>query len=65
MAIYATTLWVSARHRLDADGRKIFWLYMLSGCTNPYIFDSNQIIATIVLVVAFPRRWGSSRQETL
>jgi hypothetical protein len=56
LLIYAATLWLSARHFLDRDGRSIFWLYMLAGCTNPYILDSNQIIATIILVCAFPRQ---------
>jgi hypothetical protein len=54
--IYGSTLWLSANRLLNADGRHIFWLYMLAGCTNPYILDSNQIIATIVLVSAFPRQ---------
>jgi hypothetical protein len=56
LLIYAATLWISAQQLLDTDGRRIFWLYMLSGCTNPYILDSNQIIATLILVCAFPRR---------
>lgn len=54
--IYGATLWLSAKQLLDTDGRCIFWLYMLSGCTNPYILDSNQIVATLILVCAFPRR---------
>jgi hypothetical protein len=56
LLIYAATLWLSARQLLDGAGRRIFWLYMLSGCTNPYILDSNQIVATLILVCAFPRR---------
>jgi hypothetical protein len=56
LLLYATTLWLSARAFLEPEGRSIFWLYMLAGCTNPYILDSNQIIATIILVCAFPRQ---------
>ncbi len=56
LLIYAATLWLSVQQLLDAAGRRIFWLYMLSGCTNPYILDSNQIIATLILICAFPRR---------
>jgi hypothetical protein len=56
MLMYGSTLWLTANRLLSADGRQIFWLYMLSGCTNPYILDSNQIIATMVLVSAFPRQ---------
>jgi hypothetical protein len=29
---------------------------MLAGFTNPYILDANQIVATVILVCAFPRR---------
>lgn len=55
MAIYLATLAISARQFLNADGQRIFWLYLLSGATNPYILDTNQIIATILLVCFFPR----------
>lgn len=54
-AIYLASLAFSARHRLSTDGQKIFWLYMLSGITNPYILDTNQIIAAMLLVCLFPR----------
>jgi hypothetical protein len=54
--IYLSSLWLSARQRLDPAGRRIFWLYMLSGLTNPYILDANQIVATVILVCAFPRQ---------
>lgn len=56
MLLYVATLWLSVFQRLDKDGRCIFWLYMLSGLTNPYILDTNQIVATVILVCAFPRR---------
>jgi O-antigen ligase len=61
MLLYLATLVVNVRHLLDPDGRRIFWLYMLSGCTNPTILDTNQIIATMLLVCLFPR--GSSTRS--
>ncbi|ALV08496.1 hypothetical protein [Roseateles depolymerans] len=54
-AIYGATLLYCARHTLSREGRIIFWLYMLSGISNPYILDTNQIIATMLLVHLFPR----------
>jgi hypothetical protein len=54
-AIYLATLVFSARECLNKDGQWIFWLYMLSGITNPYILDTNQIIAAMLLVCLFPR----------
>jgi hypothetical protein len=53
--LYGATLWLSVRLLLSSSGRQIFWLYMLAGCTNPYILDTNQIIATVILVATFPR----------
>lgn len=53
MALYLGTLWISARRFLNADGRRIFWLYMLAGISNPYILDTNQILATALLVCLF------------
>jgi hypothetical protein len=55
MAIYLATLTISTHRFLNKDGRWIFWLYMLSGATNPYILDTNQIIATILLICFYPR----------
>jgi hypothetical protein len=55
MSIYLVTLVLGTRRFLDSDGRRIFWLYMLCGATNPYILDTNQIIATLLLVCLFPR----------
>jgi len=54
-AIYLVSLAFSARYCLSKDGQRIFWLYMLSGITNPYILDTNQIIAAMLLVCLFPR----------
>jgi hypothetical protein len=61
--IYVATLWLSVHQRLDKGGRCIFWLYMLSGLTNPYILDTNQIVATLILVCAFPRRTASLKSS--
>lgn len=54
--LYLATLIYSARRFLDADGRTIYWLFLLAGSTNPYILDTNQIVATALLVCLFPRR---------
>ena len=61
MVVYLVALFFSARHFLDADGRCIFWLYVLSGATNPTILDTNQIIATMLLVCIFPRMPANPR----
>ncbi|WAC74974.1 hypothetical protein OU995_09880 [Roseateles sp. SL47] len=55
-ALYGVTLLYFARRTLSREGQQIFWLYMLSGISNPYILDTNQIIATMLLVHCFPRR---------
>ena len=55
MLIYLATLAIGAHLFLNADGRCVFWLYVLSGFTNPTILDANQIIATVLLVCLFPR----------
>lgn len=54
MTLYLGTLAASARRFLNADGRKIFWLYVLTGISNPYILDTNQIVTTVLLVCLFP-----------
>jgi hypothetical protein len=56
MTLYLGTLVICSRRALAPEGRAIFWLYMLSGVTNPYILDSNQIVTTMLLVHLFPRR---------
>jgi len=55
MLIYVATMILAARSFLSPDGRIIFWLYVLSGATNPTIFDTNQIVATIILFYLFPK----------
>lgn len=54
-ALYIGTVIYLARRRLSPDGRIILGLYILSGISNPYILDTNQIIATMLLVHLFPR----------
>ncbi|MBO9688664.1 MAG: hypothetical protein J7598_18845 [Mitsuaria chitosanitabida] len=54
-ALYAGTMIYLARRRLSPDGRILLGLYMLSGISNPYILDTNQIIATMLLVHLFPK----------
>jgi hypothetical protein len=56
MLIYFATLVVLVFHFLDPTGQLIFWLYVLSGCTNPTVLDTNQILAAMMLVCFFPRR---------
>lgn len=53
---YLMCLLALSRSALSADGLLIFWLFILSGLSNPYILDSNQIIATVLLVCLFPKR---------
>ena len=53
-ALYTITLVCLVRSRMSKTGQTIFWLFMLSGATNPYIFDSNQIVASMLLVHMFP-----------
>jgi hypothetical protein len=55
MLLYTLTVVWMARQALDSDGRRIFWLYVLAGISNPYILDTNQIVATLLLVHLFPR----------
>lgn len=55
MLLYALTAAWMARQALTRDGRTIFWLYVLAGISNPYILDTNQIVATLLLVHLFPR----------
>jgi hypothetical protein len=50
MLLYVLTLIWCARRHLTSQGQWIFWLFMLSGITNPYILDSNQVIATMMLM---------------
>jgi hypothetical protein len=54
--LYLATLLYCSRRFLDREGQTILWLFLLAGSTNPYILDSNQIVATAVLVCLFPRR---------
>jgi hypothetical protein len=55
MLIYLATLAFSAHRFLNRDGRRVFWLYVFSGCTNPTILDANQIVATLLLICIFPK----------
>lgn len=60
-SLYILTLVFKAHNTLSMDGRIIFWLYILSGATNPYILDSNQVLATMLLVNLYPRYRSSKR----
>jgi hypothetical protein len=55
VAIYIGSLVFLARQRLSSKGRTLFYLYMLSGISNPYILDTNQIFVTMLLVHLFPK----------
>jgi hypothetical protein len=56
MLVYTTTLISLTRRAMSRTARTIFWLYVLSGITNPYLLDSNQIAATLLLLHLFPLR---------
>jgi O-antigen ligase len=64
MLLYLVTLAIGVHRFLDVDGRAIFWLYALSGSSNPTILDANQIIATVLLVCLFPRRGNATKGRT-
>jgi hypothetical protein len=64
MLVYAVSLWLTTRRLLTADGQCIFWLYVLSGCTNPTILDTNQIVATLVLVCLYGKTRHGNRAST-
>ena len=52
--IYFFSICILLYLRLSVEGRLIFFLYIFSSITNPYIFDINQIIVSIILVQLFP-----------
>lgn len=62
MLIYFTTLIMLANYFLNPTGKLIFWMYVLSGSTNPTVLDTNQIVAAMMLVCFFPRQ---KREVTL
>jgi hypothetical protein len=61
-SIYLLTLIVAVRSSLSAAGIIIFGMYILSGLSNPYILDSNQIIVTLILASAFRRPYECKHQ---
>lgn len=63
MGIYLLTLIGLTTHFLSPTGRTIFWLYVLSGCTNPTVLDTNQIVASMLLVCLFPRTHTVARSR--
>lgn len=61
MLLYVLTLIWCTRHHLTRQGNWIFWLFILSGITNPYILDSNQVIATMILI----HLYSASRRKSV
>jgi hypothetical protein len=55
VALYIGTLIYLARQRLSPRGRILFYLYMLSGISNPYILDTNQIFVTMLVMHLYPK----------
>jgi hypothetical protein len=53
IAIYFVTLIFLIYNHFTMNGKIIFLLYLLSSIMNPYIFDSNQIIATLIIVLFY------------
>jgi len=41
--------------KMTPAGQGIFWMYVVSGITNPYILDTNQMVATMLLLSTFAR----------
>jgi len=55
VALYIGSMIYLARRRFSPSGRILFYLYMFSGISNPYILDTNQIFVTMLLVHLFPK----------
>jgi O-antigen ligase len=50
------------QRRMTPAGQGIFWMYVISGITNPYILDTNQMVATMLLLSTHARaRPGETR----
>ena len=63
LAAYSLVMYWLARRTLKPEGQVIFWLYIALSATNPYIFDINQLIATLVLVAFFGRAKNAARVQ--
>jgi len=63
--LYLGSLAALVHRFLDPAGRTIFWLYLLSGCTNPTVLDTNQIVTAMLLVCLFPRRTQAEPMHAL
>lgn len=53
--IYLSTIWILMIKFLSKEGIKIFLLYIMGSILNPYLFDSNQILATLIIVIFFSK----------
>jgi hypothetical protein len=51
--LYAVKIWEMAKHRFSKEGIAVFLFFILAGISNPYILDSNQIVATLIILLAF------------
>jgi hypothetical protein len=54
--IYFLTLGILLNNFLLKKGKIIYLLYLASSIMNPYIFDSNQIIATLIIVLYYGKK---------
>jgi hypothetical protein len=54
--VYLVSFIYYVNRSLSFNGGAVLFFFMICGITNPYIFDSNQIISTILLVHLFPRK---------
>jgi hypothetical protein len=53
--LYLYIVWYLSKSQLNKEGFVLLWLYFIMSCTNPYIFDMNQIIATMIILTLFSR----------
>lgn len=58
--IYLGTIILACKKTLNKKGVTVFWLYILSGLSNPYILDTNQIVAVMIILGIFSKKpWQS------
>lgn len=50
------TIAIALNLNMSRDGRLIFWAYVLCGISNPYVLDTNQMVATMLLLSTFTRQ---------
>ncbi len=52
---YLFIVWYLSKKQLNREGFALLWLYFFMSSSNPYIFDMNQIIATMIILSLYSR----------